>query len=126
MSPAIPPIGGAQPGSQLLAVQQKLSQATADLQLKAGITAGPASLNPMDRTGSLPGQFGQVMMNSLGQVNEVVKKPDALLEEYMRGGPVDIHDVMIAGQESELAVSMASRIITKAIQAYERISQIQV
>jgi flagellar hook-basal body complex protein FliE len=125
MMPAIPPVGGNLPGSQLLAVQNHLSQATQSLQLSGGVSFSQ-TLAGVQPGRSMAGEFNNVMMNTLNQVNETVKAPDVLLEEYLRGGPVDIHDVMIAGQQSELAVSMTSRIITKAIQAYERITQIQV
>jgi flagellar hook-basal body complex protein FliE len=70
--------------------------------------------------------FQQVMMNTLGQVNAIAQKPDAMVREAMTTGNVDVHDVMIANAKAELTVNLASQMTTKVIQAYDRLLQIQV
>lgn len=113
-------------GSTMQAVQSKLNQAANAIQLKAGISqTGPMGL---DMQPGVPGvqSFNNVLMNSMNQVNDTVVESEKLMEDYLKGGQVDIHDVMIAGAKSELAVSMTSRTITRVIQAYEKITQIQV
>jgi flagellar hook-basal body complex protein FliE len=76
--------------------------------------------------GATNANFTNVLMNTLKGVNETAQKPDALLKEAMTTGRVDIHDVMLANSKAELAVNMTSAVLTKVIQAYDRILQIQV
>ena len=53
---------------------------------------------------------------------EFVLETDAVMEE---NGNADIHDVMTAMAKAELGVTVATNITTKVIQAYEKITQIQ-
>jgi flagellar hook-basal body complex protein FliE len=69
--------------------------------------------------------FQNVLMNTLQKSNATMVQPEKMMEDYMRGGQVDIHDLMIAGVQSELATTMVSRTLTRVVQAYEKISQIQ-
>jgi len=70
--------------------------------------------------------FKSVLASTIGQVNQTVQQPDALLKQLMSGGNVDIHDVVMANTKAELAVTLTSQVLTKMIQAYDRVSQIQV
>jgi flagellar hook-basal body complex protein FliE len=70
--------------------------------------------------------FAGMLQKMAGGMNETTSKPDELLEALMRGDPnVDIHDVMIANSEAELAVNTTTQSLTKILQAYDRILQIQ-
>jgi len=70
--------------------------------------------------------FKEVMGNTVSNVNNVIAAPDGLMKEAMTTGRVDIHEVMIANAKAELAVNMTSQIVTKVVQAYDRILQIQI
>ena len=71
--------------------------------------------------------FKGVMSDLVQNVNNEIAKPDALLADLMSGKPnVDVHDVMTAMAKAELGVSVATQITTKIINAYDRISQIQI
>ena len=70
--------------------------------------------------------FKSVLASTIGQVNQTVQQPDALLKQLMSGGNVDIHDVVMANTKAELAVTLTSQVLTKMIQAYDRVSQIRV
>jgi flagellar hook-basal body complex protein FliE len=86
-------------------------------------------LDPMTITPSASGGvsgFASVLQQLAGGLNETTSKPDVMLEGLMRGDPtVDIHDVMIANSEAELAINTTTQSLTKLIQAYDRILQIQ-
>lgn len=107
---------------------QQLAQATRlfdemkPMQLETGIQFSPMQAMQPSKVES----FQSVLANSLGSVNEAVKAPEALMHEAMSGGPVDIHDVVMASTKSELAVSMTTTSLTKIVQAYDRITQIQI
>jgi flagellar hook-basal body complex protein FliE len=81
--------------------------------------------NGMEATPGLD-SFRNVMLNVVSGVNETTSKPDELMREALSGGSADIQDVMMATTKAELAVSLTSQMLTKVIQAYEKLSQIQI
>jgi flagellar hook-basal body complex protein FliE len=99
-------------------------QAPSQLTQLGGISTRHNFFTP--NVGETNGNFTNVLMNTLQGVNETARKPDVLLKEAMTTGRVDIHDVMLANSKAELAVNMTSAVLTKVIQAYDRILQIQV
>jgi flagellar hook-basal body complex protein FliE len=73
-----------------------------------------------------PTSFKSVFVNTIKGINEVASQPDTLLTQAMTSGNVDIHDIMIANSKAELAINVSSQVVTKALQAYDRILQIQI
>ena len=71
--------------------------------------------------------FKDVMTNMVSNVNETLSKPDDLLAKAASGtGDVDVHDVMIAMSQAEVTLTVATNAISKVIQTYDKIVQIQV
>jgi flagellar hook-basal body complex protein FliE len=60
-------------------------------------------------------------------LNADINAPDNLMKDVMSGNNnVDIHDVMTAMSKSEITVSVATQLVGKVINAYDRVSQISV
>lgn len=90
-----------------------------------GINMPSTKVNSLEKTQET--SFKNVFGNLVQNVNADLEKPDALLADLMSGKPnVDIHDVMAAMSKAELGVSIASQLTTKIINAYDRISQMQI
>lgn len=71
--------------------------------------------------------FKQVMSGLVENLNTELNAPDNLLKDAMSGNKnVDIHDVMTAMAKSEIAINTATQFTGKIIQAYDKITQIQV
>ena len=71
--------------------------------------------------------FKAVFSGLVENLNQDLKKPDQMLQDYMTGtGNVDIHDVMIAINKTEVATQMATTVTTKIISAYDKIMQINI
>ena len=71
--------------------------------------------------------FKQVFTGLMEDLNNEVNAPDNLLKDVMSGNKnVDIHDVMTAMSKSEITISVATQMVGKVINAYDRISQISV
>lgn len=71
--------------------------------------------------------FKQVMSGLIENFNTELNAPDNLLKDAMSGNQnVDIHDVMTAMAKSEISVNVATQVVGKVIQAYDRVMQIQV
>jgi flagellar hook-basal body complex protein FliE len=70
--------------------------------------------------------FSNVLGNMVGELNTTMVAPDSLMQRAITTGDVDVHDVMMANAKADIAVNVASQVLTKIIQAYERVQQIQV
>ena len=71
--------------------------------------------------------FKDVMTNMVSNINNTLSKPDDLLAKAESGsGDVDVHDVMIAMSQAEITLTVATNAVSKVIQAYDKIVQIQV
>ncbi len=95
--------------------------------------------SPISRTGMAYGRvsnvaetentmsFKDTMCNMVSNINETMNKPDDLLAKAASGtGEVDVHDVMIAMSQAEVTLTVATNAVSKVIQAYDKIVQIQV
>lgn len=77
--------------------------------------------------GSSSPDFKSVMSGLVENFNTELNAPDNLLKDAMSGsGNVDIHDVMTAMAKSEISVNVATQMVGKVIQAYDKVMQIQV
>ncbi len=70
--------------------------------------------------------FKSVMGDLVGNVNNTLTKPDALMKDAITTGNVDVHEVMIANAKAELVVNLSAQMTTKIVQAYDRVTQIQI
>lgn len=93
---------------------------------ESGTLAGSVHKMAGIGAGSPATSFQQVLGNTLNTVNGVISKPDALMHEAMTTGRVDVHEVMIANAKAELTVNMTAQMVTKVVQAYDKILQIQI
>lgn len=92
------------------------------LQEKSGAKADPVEKAP----GEVLDSFGQILKNSLGQVNQLQTDAEKTAQTYAVGGPVELHQVMIATERAELAMELTMQIRNKLIQAYQEISRMGV
>ena len=84
-----------------------------------------ARMNRVEEVGTA--DFSSVMSGLVENLNTQMEAPDNLLKDAMMGNQnVDIHDVMTAMSKAELAISVATNITGKVIQAYDKIMQIQI
>ncbi len=71
------------------------------------------------------GNFKDVVIDMINEMNETTNKPQELLSDAMQG-KADIHDVMAAVAKSELTVQAAATVTGKILQTYEKIMQITI
>ena len=71
------------------------------------------------------GNFKDMMVDMINEMNETTNKPQELLADAMQG-KADIHDVMTAVAKSELTVQAAATVTGKILQTYEKIMQITI
>ncbi len=69
--------------------------------------------------------FKTVFSGLVENLNNQIEAPDQILSDAMMGH-ADVHDVMSAISKAEIQVSLATTVVGKVIQAYEKISQINI
>lgn len=75
-----------------------------------------------DSKGDLVGEFGNMLKNALDNVNDKNVKADNLtIQAGINPDSVEIHDVMNAVAESELALNMTKAVTERVLRAYQEI-----
>lgn len=70
--------------------------------------------------------FGNYLNEYIDKINEYEAKTKELEEKAVVGQLDNLHDVMIAAQKSEIAVSFAVEVKNKVMEAYKEIMRLQV
>ena len=83
------------------------------LEVPAAATGGPAAA---------PGaSFGQVLKDSLAQVNQLQHEADSAIESLATGGTATLHDTMLAVQKAELSFKLMMQVRNKIVEAYQEV-----
>lgn len=70
--------------------------------------------------------FGNVLADMLGKVNKMMHKSEQLTEAAVVTGKVNLHEVMIAMAEEEIALGLTTQVAGKFISTVEKLTQMQV
>lgn len=69
--------------------------------------------------------FANTLVNALQDINDQQIKADNMTAEFVKGGDVDISQVMLAGEEAKISLQFAIEIRNKLVDAYNQLSQTQ-
>ena len=69
--------------------------------------------------------FGGVLQNILKQTDTLDKKAQDAVTGLLSGQGVEVHDVMIAAQKSDMAFELALQVRNKAVGAYQQMMAMQ-
>lgn len=72
------------------------------------------------------GEFSHFLKDALGKVNEYEMKSQELKTLAAAGKIDNIHEVMIAGSKSEIAVQFTVEVKNKVLDAYKQVMRLQV
>ena len=70
--------------------------------------------------------FGQVLKQSINEVNQLQNQANQAIEGLAAGQNTDIHSTMIAMEKADVAFRLLMQIRNKVIGAYETIMRMQV
>ncbi len=71
-------------------------------------------------------QFKDVLSGMLGKVNNMMNRSEQLTEAAVTTGKVNLHEVMIAMAEEEIALGLTTQVAGKFISTVEKLTQMQV
>ena len=90
-----------------------------EMAAEAAAAARPA---PMDITGG----FGASLSRSVEMLDQMQLTSDKAIEQLAAGENLDIHDVMIATQETDIAFRLALAMRDKLVEAYQEVMRMAV
>jgi flagellar hook-basal body complex protein FliE len=70
--------------------------------------------------------FSQIISQKLEEVNTLQKEADQLTENFMQGGPVDVHQMLIAMEKAELALRQTLEVRNKLLEGIKEIERMQI
>jgi flagellar hook-basal body complex protein FliE len=85
-----------------------------------GIGAGSTGTG---ETGGI--SFGETLKNALNEVSATQEHASDLTGAFLRGEPVEMHQLMAAAEESGIAVEMLVGIVNKVQEAYRSLISMQ-
>lgn len=90
-------------------------------------------------TGNLPGLitnvetpktvkngFENILTDFIGDVNQSQLDAQKLTNNFIMGGDVEIHDVMIAGEKAKTSLELLMEIRNKAVDMYKELTRIPI
>jgi len=70
--------------------------------------------------------FGQVLKDSLSQVNALQREADTAIQGLAMGATGTLHDTMLAIQKAELSFKLMMQVRNKIVEAYQEVLRMQV
>lgn len=70
--------------------------------------------------------FGRLLQTAVNEVAESQRIADQTINEFVTGGDIDVHEVVIAAEQASLTLSLAIQVRNKAVEAFQELLRIQV
>ena len=89
----------------------------------------PAELEKSLGAGQAPAEgksFGDVLTDSLKQVNGAQRQADDAIAALATGGNTTLHDTMLAVQQAELSFKLMMSVRNKLVEAYQEVLRMSV
>ena len=88
------------------------------------INDGPKSISVDIGKGDGP-SFGDTLKKALGEVSSTQENATDQMQRFMRGEPVELHQVMAAAEEAGIALEMLVELRNKFTEAYRTLVNMQ-
>lgn len=72
------------------------------------------------------GDFGSQLTQAIDSVNQAQVQRDQLVEGMVRGEALEVHDIMSAAEEAQLAFDLMLEVRNKLLEAYQEVMRMQV
>lgn len=70
--------------------------------------------------------FGNMVKNFIDDVKNDQNTAKELTEDFIHGGDVEIHDVMIAGEKAKTSLDLLMQIRNKTLDMYKELNRMQI
>lgn len=82
--------------------------------------------NSIKSTGDVQSKFANFLKDSINQVNEAGIESNEMTNKLVKGENVDLHNVMIAAEKSNIMLQTTMEIRNKVIDAYQEMMRMQI
>jgi flagellar hook-basal body complex protein FliE len=89
--------------------------------IKVPVT-GTSGAPPIGTTGP---SFGDLFTRAINQVSAAQDKSSDYVAAFLRGEPVELHQVMAASEEAGISVDMLIQVRNKFLEAYKTVTSMQ-
>jgi flagellar hook-basal body complex protein FliE len=69
--------------------------------------------------------FGEMFKRALGDASELQQHSEDLIQAFLRGEPVELHQVMAASEEASISLELLVEIRNKLTEAYRSVMNVQ-
>jgi flagellar hook-basal body complex protein FliE len=69
--------------------------------------------------------FKSLLNDKLNQVNQLQVNSENASADFINGGDIDIHQVMLSAEEAKMSIEMAVQVRNKIVEAYQEINRMQ-
>jgi flagellar hook-basal body complex protein FliE len=69
--------------------------------------------------------FGDLFKSALGDASDLQKNAGDLIQAFLRGEPVELHEVMAASEEASISLELLVEIRNKLTEAYRSVMNVQ-
>ena len=70
--------------------------------------------------------FGEILQSAYDEVIGSQGRADTLINDFLTGGDVDVHEAVIAAEQANLTLSLAVQIRNKAVEAFLELYRIPI
>ncbi len=70
--------------------------------------------------------FGDVFEQAVAQVDHFQKNSQEMVDRFLRGEEVEVHEMVMAGQRAEIAFDLFQQVRNKVVQAYQEVMRMQI
>ncbi len=70
--------------------------------------------------------FGQQLQNAIQEVDQLQSRRDDMVQEMVRGDRIEVHEIMTAAEEAQLAFELMLEVRNKLLESYQEIMRMQV
>jgi len=84
----------------------------------------PGPRNPLETDASGP-SFGDLLSRGLNNVSTMQDQSKDMIASFLRGDPVELHQVMASAEEAGIAIDLLVQLRNKLTDAYRTVMSIQ-
>ena len=121
----LPPLIGFAPGQKPRFSMPSLQDLAKAVQGPGGLEigkTGPGGTEGVDGTGSTS-DFGEVLQNAIGTMRGLQADVNEKTRGLVLGEDVELHDVMMAADKSEVSFNLLLEVRNKLVDAWEKLSR---
>lgn len=89
------------------------------------LVSGSVPLPELASSSVIPNNFFELLGQKLQDIDHSVKQSDGLVQAYIRGDDIPVHEIMISMSKAKTELQLALEIRNKVLDSYQEITRIQ-